>query len=688
MKRLFFSFLVSVAVIPAMAQLGADGYYRVQNQTSKRYIIMVDNKTKGANVQANSYDIDALRTIKPFSAVETDPASIYYIESKGNKEYNLKAQGTDAYASIGRYLTISKSGSYYTASGVYSGMEFRLSDQSGSSRLGFLALNGDNKFWNIQPVSATGDNYFGVAPEYTVGGQGYTSLFASFPFTPYSSGLKTYVVTKVDGDMAVYQELSGKVAAGTPVIIATAGASASANRLNIEMQDGTKPSANLLRGVYFNSSDIYSENNFHFRVTAYDPATMRLLGVTSKGKLGFIKTNDKYLPRNRAYLVVPAGTPDEVTLVTQAEYDAEIAKDVVTVTADNKQRLYGEANPALTYTVSGTGTLSGVPALSCTATATSPVGSYPITVAKGSVTNRQFTPVNGTLTVSKAPLTVTARSYTIKQNESLPSFQADITGFRNDETDAVLNTKPAFSCNAPADRTPGTYTITVSGAAADNYDISYVAGTLTIREADPITVRASSLSKVYGDAMPELEWTVEGGTLTGQPLLSCEATSLSPVGTYPILVEKGTIDYPNLKLIAGTLTITKAPLKAYVADYEREQGQSNPDFVVLYDGFRNGDTAESLIVRPVATTTADEDSPVGTYDITVAGGEAQNYEFTYQGGKLTVRIPSAIRQVVFTAPVDVYTLTGRLVRAAATSTEGLPAGVYIVNGRKLVVASR
>ena len=38
----------------------------------------------------------------------------------------------------------------------------------------------------------------------------------------------------------------------------------------------------------------------------------------------------------------------------------------------------------------------------------------------------------------------------------------------------------------------------------------------------------------------------------------------------------------------------------------------------------------------------------------------------------------------FARPVDVYDLRGRKVRSQATSLSGLPKGVYIVNGRKLV----
>jgi hypothetical protein len=87
-----------------------------------------------------------------------------------------------------------------------------------------------------------------------------------------------------------------------------------------------------------------------------------------------------------------------------------INPDTITVTADNQSRQYGEANPALTVTYSGfefgeslqTSGITGSPVVSTTATPTSPVGTYPITVTAGTLaaTNYVFKFVNGTLTVT------------------------------------------------------------------------------------------------------------------------------------------------------------------------------------------------------------------------------------------------------------------------------------------------
>lgn len=701
MKKTLLSLLALLMLsLPIMAQVVQKGYYRVQNFKSKRYIFLVDYKTKGVIVAETSYDVDALRTFGGFSNVVSDPSTVYYIENVGGTDYNLKGQGKDVFDFVGRYLTAKPIRTtdgklHYMASGIYQGVEVFLYDSEpdpyNPDVAGFLMTGGsyEYKLWDILPVSATDDNnYFGIQPEVTVDGQRYAPFFASFPFTPAATGMKVYTVTKVDGNMAVISEVQGKVAGDTPVIIACPGATPSDNRINIEMQNCTKP-ANNLSGEYFNSSDFYGPKAYHYNALPWDAATMRVLGITKEGKLGFIKsTTLKTIPRNKAFLKVSADAPDEITLMTQAEYEEEKAKDKVTVTARNYSREYGEANPAFEYDVNE-GTLKGQPTLTCEATETSPVGTYPIVVSKGTVTNNQFTAVNGTLTVTQAPLTVTAKSYTIKQNEPLPNFEADITGFKNGETAAVLTAQPQASCTVPETIfiPVGTYEITVSGADAQNYSFNYAAGTLTVIEADPVTVKADDITVVYGDELPPLTYTISDASVEGTPELYAELPTCTCTGTFEIIVKPGTIVYPNLVLQNGTLTITKAPLTVSVGNYTRNQGEPNPEFVLNYEGFQYGDNVDMLTVVPTATCEATADSAPGTYDIIVSGGEADNYTFIYVNGTLEVVETQGISAIVvsFGKPVDIYTIDGRCVRRAATTMAGLPRGLYIVEGRKVVV---
>lgn len=83
-------------------------------------------------------------------------------------------------------------------------------------------------------------------------------------------------------------------------------------------------------------------------------------------------------------------------------------------------------------------------------------------------------------TIEKASLTVTAKSYTIKQGEPFPIFDAYYSGFKNGETSSVLTTQPTFNCSASSTSIPGEFDIIVSGITANNYSVNYIKGKLTI----------------------------------------------------------------------------------------------------------------------------------------------------------------------------------------------------------------
>ena len=359
--------------------------------------------------------------------------------------------------------------------------------------------------------------------------------------------------------------------------------------------------------------------------------------------------------------------------------------DAVTVTAKSYSRQYGESNPSFEYTSSGAA-LSGTPNITCAATATSPVGDYPIVITKGSVTNYNDSYVNGTLTVTKAPLTITAKSYSIKQGEALPAFETEYAGFKNSETASVLTTQPTITTTATSASAPGTYDIIVSGAVAGNYDITYVKGTLTITQADAVTVTAKSYSRQYGEANPAFEYTSSGAALSGTPSISCEATATSPVGEYPIVITKGSVTNYNDSYVNGTLTVTKAPLTITAKSYTIKQGEALPTFEAEYTGFKNSETSSVLTTQPTITTSATSASEPGTYDIVVSDASATNYDIIYVKGTLTITPNSTgILEISADNPVDVYNMQGNKVRSKATTLSNLPKGIYIVNGRKVIV---
>ena len=214
---------------------------------------------------------------------------------------------------------------------------------------------------------------------------------------------------------------------------------------------------------------------------------------------------------------------------------------------------------------------------------------------------------------------------------------------------------------------------------------AYAEMSFPIVAVEPSTITANSYTREYGDENPTFGYTVEGGELEGEPEITCEATATTPTGTYPIKISKGSIKNYYVELVDGTLTITKAPLKVTAQSYTRKQGEQNPEFELLYEGWKLEDNEWTLAVRPAATTTATTESTAGTYPITVSGGESDCYDFEYVDGILTIEASSGIATLLASGqPFDVYTPAGCKIRKQVTTLKDLPRGVYIVNGLKVV----
>ena len=351
------------------------------------------------------------------------------------------------------------------------------------------------------------------------------------------------------------------------------------------------------------------------------------------------------------------------------------------VTAKSYTREYGDANPTFEYEVSG-GELVGTPAITCEANATSPVGTYDIVITQGTVENYNVTYIGGTLTIEKAPLTISAGTYSKKQGDPMPEFTLTYDGFKDDETEDVLTTKPTISCDADETSAPGEYPIVVSGSEAQNYTISYTEGKLIVTEADPVTITANSFTITYGDPIPEFCYTVEGAELEGEPEIVCEATATSPVGEYPIVIKKGSVTNYNDTYINGVLIIEPAPLTISVQDTVRVYGEENPEFVLTFEGFVNEEDETVLTAQPVVQTEADSSSDAGEYALIASGAEAQNYSLSYTNGTLTIE--KAPQEIIWEQEFAEEVMTGDTIALTAHSSCDLPV-TYVLSNSDVAV---
>ncbi|WP_162416092.1 MBG domain-containing protein [Cyclobacterium roseum] len=320
--------------------------------------------------------------------------------------------------------------------------------------------------------------------------------------------------------------------------------------------------------------------------------------------------------------------------------ELEITQAALTITADDKSKVYGEENPGLTFTytglVNGDTEVSEEPGISTTATAGSNVGTYPISLTGGLDANYDISLVAGELEVTQAALTITADDKSKVYGEANPSLTFSYTGLVNGDTE--VSEEPSISTTATAGSNVGTYPISLTGGSDANYDISLVAGELEVTQA-ALTITADDKSKVYGEENPGLTFTytglVNGDTeVSEEPGISTTATAGSNVGTYPIALTGGSDANYDISLVAGELEVTQAALTITADDKSKVYGEANPGLTFTYTGLVNGDTEVSE--EPGISTTATESSNVGTYPIALTGGSDANYDISLEGGTLTI----------------------------------------------------
>ncbi|MDD3371450.1 MAG: MBG domain-containing protein, partial [Alphaproteobacteria bacterium] len=160
----------------------------------------------------------------------------------------------------------------------------------------------------------------------------------------------------------------------------------------------------------------------------------------------------------------------------------------LTVVADSLSKIYGDADPAFTYSVSGlvngdaeASVMSGLLARE----AGENVGTYAInqgTLSAGGNYTIAFT--GGFLTINKYTLLVTADDKVKYINTPLPELTYTYGALRNGDTGSVFS--GSLDTTATASSGYGSYPITRGTlSAGGNYDIKFVDGTLRVVTVDP-----------------------------------------------------------------------------------------------------------------------------------------------------------------------------------------------------------
>ena len=175
----------------------------------------------------------------------------------------------------------------------------------------------------------------------------------------------------------------------------------------------------------------------------------------------------------------------------------------VTVTANNLQKTYGEADPAMTAYVSGmvNNEADTLITYQVSRAEGKNQGTYDITpsgeVSQGNY-NVNF--VSGTLTIKRKDVTVTANDKFITFGDPEPVLTATVTGMIAGEKESLLS----YSIVRENGDEAGTYTISCNGSPDQgNYHVTFVNGKLTILAKDQVLVLiAGNQDTVVYDGQP------------------------------------------------------------------------------------------------------------------------------------------------------------------------------------------
>ena len=399
-----------------------------------------------------------------------------------------------------------------------------------------------------------------------------------------------------------------------------------------------------------------------------------------------------------------------------AKNNLTITAAPLTISADDQSKTYGDADPTLTVNYSGDATgfdpshVSGW-SISAPTNASATAGTHSITVDVSAATadndNYTFaTPISGTLTVNKRPITLKAQDQSKIYGDALSlgttafdlttgSFAPYASGVHASEAATAVTLTSANGYAASTTQNQATYSdeivIQAGSVTGDNFDINNY---LITRDEGDLTINKRevtlSVTKSYdGTAIIETsELTIEnranGETLSTTGVLTANSKNVDGtnfVVTTTNFLADGTGLASNYQLPSGSyvsavnsVTTTPIALTITADDQSKTYGDANPSLSVVYTGLVENDksspSSEISGLSVSAPTGASAD--YGAHVITVSGATATygNYNITQNNGTLTVNQ----RPITLTATNQTKTYGD--VDSLGTTSFSLTSGTY------------
>ncbi len=218
----------------------------------------------------------------------------------------------------------------------------------------------------------------------------------------------------------------------------------------------------------------------------------------------------------------------------------------------------------------------------------------------------------------------------------IPNLSVSYFGLVNGDTPGTIGSAPSITTTATPVSNDGEYPITVSGAFATNYLITYQSGNLLLNnKANPSISWFSPADITYGNAISSTQLNASSGGVPGIFTYEPTLDAMLDVGTHTLITTFLPTDTSNFNPVTTkvSLMVTPAPLTIQADNITLTS--PDVDLTASYEGLVNGDTPSDLYVPVSLGTNFTPTSEPGTYPITASGASSPNYSIIYIDGTLT-----------------------------------------------------
>lgn len=387
-----------------------------------------------------------------------------------------------------------------------------------------------------------------------------------------------------------------------------------------------------------------------------------------------------------------------------------VTKALLTISADNRSRVYGQLNPEFFMTAEGfkdDDTLDDItpPTISTEATITSGVGVYPIELTGAAAVNYEIELIPGELEITSRTAILYIANAQRSYGEENPVFSYHYMGWVNGDDSTVVTTQPTITTTATVTSEVGTYAITGSGAAAANYVFEYSEGTLTIEKTTQSIVLEPISGKDVSDEPFEVTTSATSGlevvlSVTGPATVEGHTVTLSGETGYVSVTatQSGDQNYHAAEAVTTGFEVTdrtKSNQTLTIAPIGDQVYGAGPILVVAS---ADSDLEVTLEVTGPASLSYDtlKLTGVGIVEVTAIqqGDEQFNpastaIAFTVSKAKLEVAVASHTITYGEALPDFTYNLSGFVYNETESNLQALPeistdataasdAGTYVI----------